>query len=207
MSHRWIPFAILLVLLLAATGCLKRSGGTFAVTDAPIADGEQIQQNNPDSLKTLCQNLQKAIQANDVKKAAALTRSLVPDDERLKKGLKDNVAPATLQTIQAFHQQMMPANDEGFAKLLAAKPTQTVVNVHGATTEEIIQYAPNSVAFKEFPGGTRKLAEQVLRPGMTYYEVEFVEPGTSAGRKFDLFFWDGKQWTMLGPLWRPLKLG
>jgi hypothetical protein len=49
------------------------------------------------------------------------------------------------------------------------------------------------------------MAEQILRPGMTFYEVEFLEPGKEYGVKYHLFFWDGKQWTMLGPVWRALQ--
>ncbi|HZL71116.1 MAG TPA: hypothetical protein VFC86_01550, partial [Planctomycetota bacterium] len=60
----------------------------------------------------------------------------------------------------------------------------------------------DSVAFKEFPGGAKKLAETILRPGVTFYEVEFLEPGKDAGMKFHLFFWDGERWAMLGAAWR-----
>jgi hypothetical protein len=44
-----------------------------------------------------------------------------------------------------------------------------------------------------------------LRPGVTFYEVEFLEPGKDAGMKYHLFYWDGKQWSMLGPVWRALE--
>ena len=40
---------------------------------------------------------------------------------------------------------------------------------------------------------------------MTFYEVEFLEPGKDAGMKYHLFYWDGKQWSMLGPVWRTLE--
>jgi hypothetical protein len=40
---------------------------------------------------------------------------------------------------------------------------------------------------------------------MTFYEVEFVPPGKDLGMKFHLFYWDGSQWTMLGPVWRVIK--
>ena len=40
---------------------------------------------------------------------------------------------------------------------------------------------------------------------MTYYEVEYLEPGKSAGMKYHLLYWDGNQWSMLGPVWRVLK--
>jgi hypothetical protein len=80
-----------------------------------------------------------------------------------------------------------------------------VVKVHGATTEEIVTYAQGSVVYSEFPGGTRRIAERILRPGMTFYEIEFLEPGKEYGMKYHLLYWDGRQWTMLGPLWRALQ--
>jgi hypothetical protein len=40
---------------------------------------------------------------------------------------------------------------------------------------------------------------------MTFYEVGFLEPGKDYGVKYHLFYWDGRQWTMLGPLWRALQ--
>ncbi len=46
---------------------------------------------------------------------------------------------------------------------------------------------------------------QVLRPGVKFYEVEFVAPGSDSGMKFHMFYWDGSAWKMLGPAWRALK--
>jgi hypothetical protein len=40
---------------------------------------------------------------------------------------------------------------------------------------------------------------------MTFYEIELVEPGNDAGMKYHLFFHDGKNWKMLGPVWRVLR--
>lgn len=98
---------------------------------------------------------------------------------------------------------MGPVSERDVVKL--AKPEQKNVQVHAAKTEDIIKYREGSVAFKEFPGGAKKAAEAVLRPGMTFYEVEFLEPGKDAGMKYHLFYWDGKQWSMLGPVWRVLE--
>jgi hypothetical protein len=61
------------------------------------------------------------------------------------------------------------------------------------------------VADAEFPGGTVEIAKQILRPGMTFFEIEFLEPGKESGMKYHLFYWDGRQWTMLGPVWRAMR--
>jgi hypothetical protein len=45
----------------------------------------------------------------------------------------------------------------------------------------------------------------VLRPGVTFYEVEFLQPGQPRGIKYHLFYWDGRRWAMLGPVWRSAR--
>lgn len=175
-------------------------GLAFAATAADFK-----QENKPQNLKALFERVHQDVYVKkDSKQAAALWKSLLPDEARLKKALKDNVAPATLQQIMGMHQKFSGSvTPTAVAKV--ARDAQTEVQVHGATTEDIISYRGGSVAFKEFPGGTKRVAAQLLRPGMTYYEVEFLEPGKNAGMKYHLLYWDGKQWSMLGPVWRVLK--
>jgi hypothetical protein len=183
----------MLAVLIAAGGCTRHGPG---------AGGGGGTGGYPASLKSYCEDLQNAIQSKDVNRAASMTRSLVPDEARLRKAFKDNPPSNAMPRTLAFYRQKLPPTDQGLAQILAARPNQTEVQVHGATTEELIQYAPDSVAYKEFPGGARTVAQQMLRPGMTFYEVEFLEPGKDAGMKFHLFYWDGQQWAMLGPLWQ-----
>ena len=40
---------------------------------------------------------------------------------------------------------------------------------------------------------------------MGFYEVEYFMAGTDSGMKYHLIYWDGRQWTMLGPVWRVMK--
>ena len=161
-------------------------------------------ENKPDNLRTLFTSIHHALHVRkDAKQAAELMQSVMPDEPRLKKALRDNVNPDALKRIVAFHKQMGVVTEQNVTRL--ARAEQKNVQVHGTKTEEIIAYREGSVAFKEFPGGTRKVAEQVLRPGMTFYEVELLEPGKDSGAKLHLFYWDGKQWSMLGPIWRVLE--
>jgi hypothetical protein len=160
-------------------------------------------ENNPENLRTLFSNIHQAVHAKrDAKQAAELMQSVMPDEARVKKALKDNVGADALQRILSIHKSMPPVSEREVAKL--ARPEQGNVKVHGSKTEDLIAYREGSVAHKEFPGGAKKAAEQVLRPGMTFYEVEFLELGKDAGMKYHLFYWDGKQWSMLGPVWRVL---
>lgn len=151
--------------------------------------------------------------------------SVLPDRSRLAVALRDDVEAKVVDDLLSKNEQMRknpppasapdavftPKNDpENLKAFMAelsgtfAKPGQTVVQVHAATTEQIIAYEKGTTAFEEFPGGSRRVAEKILRPGMTFYEVEYLKPGEDLGMKYHMFYWDGKQWSMLGPAWRVL---
>jgi hypothetical protein len=134
----------------------------LALQDASAFKHENTEAN----LKQLFEKLQKAIASGDEKTALALTNPLIPDEASLKKGLKDGVAPEALAQATEFIANI-PADDAKRARLFKADPANTDVRVHGSTTEDIAKYEKGSAAFMHFPGGTRKLAETVLRPGMT----------------------------------------
>lgn len=120
-------------------------------------------------------------------------RQLVPDERRLRRGLKPDVDPADVAAILKAY----PPVAQG-ARL--ARPEQSNVLIAEATTEQIV-----SGAAPEFPGGAKQIAARLFRPGVTYYQAKFVEPGSTTGMAYHLFFWDGEQWTMLGPLWRMVR--
>ncbi len=160
-------------------------------------------ENKAENLKSLFEELHRAISTSDVKKAAALTRAMLPDESRIRKALKDDISAETVNQIVAFYKTRMPTADEQVARIFYAKPENTEVHVYGATSEELARYEGGSVAFNHFPGGSKSIAA-MLRPGLTFYEVERVKPGERAGMVYHLFFWDGARWAMLGPLWRML---
>src|SRR6185503_14389763 len=183
MIRKW---TILLFVILSAAACDKSKGGAD--------DSLYAQSDSPDNLKGLMQAIVSSNAAGDTKKAAALTRGLIPDKAALSKALKDD-APADFVEGMLGMTKAMPADDAQVAGLIKpGEPARTEVNVHGATTEEISKYENGSVPFNEFPGGAKKLADAVLRPGVKFYEVEFVEPGKDAGMKYHMFFWDGSHW-------------
>jgi hypothetical protein len=162
------------------------------------------QQNTPDNLKALMQRIFEATYVRkSVKEGAALFRSLFPDEARLRPALKDDVTLAAIGRILDFHKKFASASDADLAAL--AEPQQTTIMVYAATTEELQRYQRGSVAFAKFPGGTQQLANLILRPRLTFYQVEFLEPGKDSGMNYHLFYWDGRQWSMLGPLWRLVK--
>lgn len=164
-------------------------------------------QNNADNLKEFFVALRQAIVSGDLKTAAAMSQSIFPTKPRLQTALKDGVSPDQVNKIMTLLGGFRPkANTpKAWAALFRTDPARSEVKVHAATTEELQAYADGSVAYKEFPGGARKLAESVLKPGMTFYEVEYLEPGKDKGMKYHLIYWDGKSWCMLGPVWRAVK--
>lgn len=162
-------------------------------------------ENTPDNLKKLFEKLHAAMSSGDDKAALALTAPLLPDEASLKKGMKDDVPADLLAKSVEFWGKMVPADDAKKAKIFTADPANTDVRVHSAATEDILKYEKGSVAFMQFPGGTKRLAELILRPGMTYHEVVLAKPGAESGMKFHLFYWAGDHWSSLGPLWRAIK--
>lgn len=164
-------------------------------------------ENTPENLKALFVQLRASVIAKDYKTAAALAKSLFPTEERMRVALKDFVKADDISRFLAPINKFKPAEDdlEGWAKLFSTDPNRSEVQVHAATTEELEAYEKGSIAYKEFPGATKNLAGLVLKPKMTFYEVEYVVPGENLGMKYHLLFWDGKTWCMLGPIWRALR--
>jgi hypothetical protein len=170
------------------------------------AAGAFRQENKPENLQALFELIHvSAHKPGGSAQAMTLFKSLFPDEARLKKALKEDVAPDVLQKVVAYHGNLRARGDKAESAKEIARPEQKVVKVHTATTKELAEYRRGSVAHSEFPGGAKQLAEKILRPGMTFYEVELLEPGKDAGMKYHLFYWDGSQWAMFGPMWRALR--
>lgn len=160
--------------------------------------------NTVENLTSFHAELQAAIRSGDTKRAAALTRDLLPDRGALQKAVRPD-AREQLDTIANMLEPLAIEPDDRVARALAVPKLRTEIRVHAATTEQIAQYAPGTLAYDEFPGGAQRLAKTALRPGVTFYEVEITEPGKESGTKFHLFYWDGDQWAMLGPAWRVVE--
>jgi hypothetical protein len=173
----------------------------------PSADANFRYANTADNLGALLAEIDGARTRGDLKRAAMLTEALFPDENRLRRGLRDGVSAENFARILALHQEHKPkpGNHEEWAQVLGRDPRYTEILVHGATTEEIAANRRGTIVDQEFPGGAVGLAGTILRPGQRYYEVEFVPPGSSSGVKYHLFYWDGEKWAMLGPIWRAMR--
>ena len=171
---------------------------------AVTANGADFKyENKPENLKALFELVHQTVHVKkDNKGATALFAGMIPNEARAKAAFKDKIAPDVRDAILDMHKKLN-FKEDGAPKI--ARSTQTVVKVHAAKTEEIIAYREGGVAYKEFPGGAKRVAELALKPGMTFYAVEYLEPGKEAGMKYHLIYWDGKQWAMMGPAWRALR--
>lgn len=165
-----------------------------------------IYQNKPENLQSLFLDLLKAKREKNDEVAAKISHSIVPSMEDIKAIFRQDVNPKIMGLVEKYVQVLnSPTEYKQYAGLFLARDEQTEVQVHAATTEEILEYKQGSVAWKEFPGGTQKVAVACLKPGVVFYEVEFLKQGEGSGIKYHLFFWNGQQWKMLGPLWRLLR--
>ena len=189
----FIVSAALLVSGACDKGKKDKGGGT------PIA-----QKDGADGLKALFEASHAACTGKDFAKGKALTLSVIPTKDQLKKLMKDDV-PADQLGKLADQFKDLPPSDEKAACVFYPGDGRTEIKVHPSSVEDLVAYKEGTPAFEEFPGGAKKLAETVLKPGNTFYEVEVTEPGKDLGTKFHMFFWDGTQWKMMGPAWRVFK--
>jgi hypothetical protein len=156
-------------------------------------------------LKRRMEELRDASNAGDSDEKVAIVRELLPDEGALAEAMRPDVDPSITESIREMHAELREASDARISRAFDIPPERSVVRVHAATGAEIEAYERGSTAYDEFPGGARKLAGSVLDPDVTYYEVEFTEPGESLGTKYHLFYESDDGWKMLGPIWRVVR--
>jgi hypothetical protein len=193
--------------VLGLTLFLGSCGKDASSSSGGATKGPSVKQDSTkESLIALLKKV-RALQAADKnEEAGAMTRLLLPSTkERLGKALRPGVPEEKLKSMLAMHGKFAAAPNGRLAGLLRSKPDQSEIQAHCATTEEIAANKPGTIVFKEFPGGAVGLAKEVLKPGLTFCEVEYLKPGEERGMKYHMFFWDGASWTMLGPMWRAMR--
>jgi hypothetical protein len=161
-------------------------------------------QNKPENLQAYFELIYQTLYDDkNPDKAAVLFSSLIPDKARLKKALKDEVQPELIPKLLDLYQRLGLPNKGNIHELIQAN--KSVVAVYAATTEELAANVEGSPAWEHFAGGARGAAPLVLRPQMTFYQVKLTAPGQPHGMTFHLFYWDGRQWSMLGKVWQVLR--
>ena len=162
-------------------------------------------EDSSENLKLYMEKLQLCIKTGDIKNGASMTKALIPDSSRIAYGLNKKVTKETKKAIADFFKKVVPNDPKKVSQLFKTNPKRTQVLVHRAKGTEIAKNEKGSIVWKEFPGGAVSAAKKYLNPKLYFYEIELLEPGDSRGTKYHLFYFDGKNWTMFGPLWRSLK--
>ncbi len=93
-----------------------------------------------------------------------------------------------------------PAWDGG-QLVLTPKAGQTQVLVKHATSEELMSGTGGATGFA---GGWKDVGAQ-LKPGVTFYRADFVEPGHDLGMSFDGFAYVNGNWRIFPKPWRAMR--
>lgn len=167
----------------------------------PLAAGPQ-EPATAEGLKALMTSLMVAQRTKDRATQVKISQGLMPTFEQAKLALDEGCDPRVLKKLEASLAKRPPDDDPRWEKLFRYYPKRTEVKLHPATVAQIANKAPEA---REFPGGAVQAANmKVLRDRVTFYEVEFTEPGKDMGVKYHLVFHDGSRWRMLGKIWRAL---
>jgi hypothetical protein len=170
----------------------------------PIPTITIVDDDSVDNLRSTFQNLHTAQTSGDVERAMIITKRLLPDEERIRKGLAPDILPEAVRRIVQMHKEDYPEDEKLLSVRIAGGWSASGVLISSATTEEIA--ARQTLDSQDFPLAAQHMAEErLLRPGLRYHLVRLVKPGESLGIPVHLVFFDGTQWTVLGPIWRVLR--
>lgn len=171
--------------------------GEPAAPAAPRASGFK-HEGTAENLKALFKKLRELQDAKDYATASALVQELMPTAERVRKhAFRPDVPKDKLDQVSRLYDTMpKPKDDQAWSAVIQGKAEMTEVLVISGKTEELAKGHP------DMPGGVKRVAESLLKPGMTFYSVKYVKPGEKIGMAYHLLFFDGARWCMAGPLWR-----
>jgi hypothetical protein len=185
-----VCLALGLCAVVVVTSCKSKGDG-----------GNWAHQNNADNLAGLFTRVVANMKSGKPEAAVALIKGLIPGEASARAALVENVDGATLAAMLSHYRTLAARMDPAQAGR-GFKTERDQIKVHAATTEQI---AGGAAAAVEFPEGAREAAKSILRPGVTFYEVELTEPGADSGTKFHLLYWDGAEWRMLGAVWQATR--
>jgi hypothetical protein len=160
-------------------------------------------ENSKANLQALFEAIVAARKAGDASRAAALSKSVLPNRESLVKLLSEKASAELIDACVSLIGKLIERSSDRLAELFVARPEAANIKIHEASAAEIIAFEKGRTAFEEFPGGARRVAA-LCKPDQKLYEVVISKPGENSGVKFHLFFWDGMRWCMAGPIWRAI---
>jgi hypothetical protein len=135
-----------------------------------------------------------------------LAKSTFPNRNSIKKGLSDHAPDSSIEKLVQWYAGALASSDEDFLRFFNFTSTQSEITAYPATVEDLISNLKDSTACLHFPRGVHPFAhDSTLRDDTTYYEVLINEPGKATSHRFDLLYWDGEAWKMLGGIWSVLQ--
>lgn len=168
--------------------------------------GPFVHQQSAENLEALFNELKMASDSDNLARAAMLTRALLPDRARLMAVLREDTPEAVIQQNLDDIKSRYPDDEMLGWKFVPTLKAESVFKVSFASSELLWTFRKNTAAHL-FPTGITDAAKVIFKPEQTFYIVEAKEPGSQdIGSRFAPFFWDGKQWTYLGEIWRFVEL-
>lgn len=203
------------LILSALVLCFSSPWGVFAQDEKPTdpkagpeaspsaGPASWKHENSKANLQALFEAIVAARRAGDETRAAALSKSVLPNRESLAKLFSEKASAEIIDACVSLISKLIERSGDRLSELFVARPEAADIKLHEASAAEITAYEKGSIAYAEFPGGARRVAA-LCAPEQKLFEVVVCKPGASSGVKFHLFFWDGERWCMAGPIWRAI---
>ena len=185
------------VLPVALAACGDGGGGGGG-KPAPGAGPAASASKHPENLADLARAFHAAQQAKDAAAMESLGASVLPTPADLEAMVRPGDAGKAF--VAAMGKAPMTAKDAGEKLFVPGEPDRTEIRAYSATTEQVA-----ADAAPEFPGGMKAFAEKVAAPGRTWWVIEFVKPGESAGMKYTCFTKVGDRFVFVPKPWRSMR--
>ncbi|MDX2149011.1 MAG: hypothetical protein SFZ23_15975 [Planctomycetota bacterium] len=190
----------------SASGAVSNSASPDQAGESsvvPLALSES--KNSLRELVAVLLRAQHLYSLSDIEAAAAEAERLIPDAARLSMALGDAVTPEARAKLES-HFAALPRAKEKLVTMISGGKDAYDVDILVATPEELKLDEPGSEAYGFADGARDAAVAGFLKPGLRFYQIEIREPGDRVGIRYSLFYWDGSQWTMLGPIWRVIDI-
>ena len=144
--------------------------------------------------------------SGNTKELTKLARDLFPNRESIEKGLSSHIPQASIEKLTKWHEEARASTEAQLIEAFTLGTKQSKIVAYAATVKSLILSEKGSDAYRHFPRGAQFFArDSTLRDDTTYYKVVITEPGNAPFRNYDLIFWDGESWKVLGAIWNLLE--
>jgi len=192
-------YSVVFVLCISSAAC-----NSNYIQPTKRASVTAVYEPTDEGITKLFNDIQKHIANKNVSEASEMVKSLIPAQKSDVEFILNMDRAGSSHVVNCvLNSQKFYSDIKDVTAIFRTKPERTQVNVHSATTEEIAKNEAGSTVYNEFPAGIIPLASAgVLKPKITFYEIEKVEPGKNMGLKWHLFAHTPGGWKMFGPIWR-----